>query len=140
MVGWAAMTGDVSLTPVILFLIIFYWTPPHFWALALVKQKDYARAGIPMLPVVAGEGETRWQIWLYSILLVWFSFILTPVGAMGGIYLILAALLGAIFLYYAWRTWKVGNQAAVWGLYKYSLLYLALLFGAMVLDRLLLGA
>jgi len=140
MVGWAAMTGDISLTPVILFLIIFYWTPPHFWALALVKQKDYARAGIPMLPVVAGAGETRWQIWLYSVLLVWFSFILTPIGAMGGLYLILAALLGGVFLYYAWRTRKIGDQAAIWGLYKYSLLYLALLFGAMVLDRLLLGA
>ncbi|NJK79892.1 MAG: protoheme IX farnesyltransferase [Chloroflexaceae bacterium] len=139
MVGWAAMTNSVSLVPVILFLIIFYWTPPHFWALALVKQKDYARAGVPMLPVVAGEAETRWQIWLYSVLLVSFSFILTPIHAMGLMYLGLAAVLGGFFLYYAWLVWRRGDQAAIWGLYKYSLLYLALLFGAMVLDQLVLG-
>jgi protoheme IX farnesyltransferase len=137
LVGWAAMTGTLSLPAIILFMIIFYWTPPHFWALALVKQKDYARAGVPMLPVVAGEEETRWQILLYSLLLVFFTLLLTPLQAMGAVYLLLAMLLGAIFLRYAWDVWHTG--ANIWGLYKYSLLYLALLFGAMVLDRALLS-
>jgi protoheme IX farnesyltransferase len=135
LVGWTAVTGNLSLAAVVLFAIIFYWTPPHFWALALVKQKDYTRAGVPMLPVVAGEAETRWQILVYSALLVALSLLLTPIGAMGWIYLASAAAFGAIFMYYAWLTWRVGDQAAIWGLYKYSLLYLALLFVAMVVDR-----
>jgi heme o synthase len=138
LVGWTAVTGNLSLAAVVLFAIIFYWTPPHFWALALVKQKDYARAGVPMLPVVAGEAETRWQILVYSALLVALSLLLTPIGAMGWVYLVAAAALGALFMRYAWATWRVGDQASVWGLYKYSLLYLALLFVAMVLDRALL--
>jgi protoheme IX farnesyltransferase len=139
LVGWAAVTGTLSLPAIILFMIIFYWTPPHFWALALVKQKDYARAGVPMLPVVAGEEETRWQILLYSLLLVFFTLILTPLQAMGAIYLLLATLLGAIFMRYAWNVWRRGEHVNIWGLYKYSLLYLALLFSAMVLDRALLS-
>ncbi|MBX0330806.1 heme o synthase [Oscillochloris sp. ZM17-4] len=139
LVGWTAVTGSLSLAAVLLFVIVFYWTPPHFWALALVKQKDYARAGVPMLPVVAGEPETRWQIFVYSAMMVALSLLLTPLGAMGAIYLALAALLGAIFMRSAWDVWRRGDQAAIWGLYKYSLLYLALLFAAMVADRLLLG-
>jgi protoheme IX farnesyltransferase len=135
LVGWTAVTGNLSLAAVLLFAIVFYWTPPHFWALALVKQKDYARAGVPMLPVVAGEVETRWQIVVYSAILVALSLLLTAIGAMGWIYLLAALLLGAIFMGYAWGTWRVGDQANIWGLYKYSLLYLALLFAAMVLDR-----
>ncbi len=139
LVGWSAVTGTLTLPAVILFMIIFYWTPPHFWALALIKEKDYARAGVPMLPVVAGEHETRWQIWLYSLLLVALTAILTPIGAMGPLYLVLAAVLGGIFLRYAWQVWRTGGQTHIWGLYKYSLLYLALLFAAMVLDRVLLA-
>ncbi|MCU0492158.1 MAG: heme o synthase [Chloroflexaceae bacterium] len=139
LVGWTAVTGELSLAAVLLFVIIFYWTPPHFWALALVRQKDYARAGVPMLPVVAGENETRWQILLYSLLMVAVSLLLTPLQAMGGIYLLLALVLGIIFLRYAWYVWRDGGQTYVWGLYKYSLLYLALLFVAMVLDRAVLG-
>lgn len=139
LVGWTAVTGTVSLAAVLLFVIIFYWTPPHFWALALVKQKDYARAGVPMLPVVAGEAETRWQIWVYSVMLIGLSLLLTPIQAMGWIYLALALILGGIFLHSAWGVWRRGDQAAIWGLYKYSLLYLALLFVAMVVDRLILG-
>jgi len=135
LVGWTAVTGNVSLAAVVLFAIIFYWTPPHFWALALVKQKDYARAGVPMLPVVAGEAETRWQILVYSTLMVALTGLLTAIGAMGRVYLVAAALLGALFLRYAWNTWRRGDQASIWGLYKYSLLYLALLFAAMALDR-----
>jgi protoheme IX farnesyltransferase len=135
LVGWTAVTGNVSLAAVVLFAIIFYWTPPHFWALALVKQKDYARAGVPMLPVVAGEAETRWQILVYSALMVALTGLLTAIGAMGRVYLVAAALLGALFMRYAWNTWRRGDQASIWGLYKYSLLYLALLFAAMALDR-----
>jgi protoheme IX farnesyltransferase len=138
LVGWAAVTGSLNLAAVILFLIIFYWTPPHFWALALVKEKDYARAGVPMLPVVAGEEETRWQILLYSVLMFGVTLLLVPLGAMGWLYLLLAVILGALFLRSAWQVWRSGSQQAIWGLYKYSLLYLALLFGAMVLDQLLL--
>jgi protoheme IX farnesyltransferase len=134
-VGWTAVTGSLSLAAVVLFAIIFYWTPPHFWALALVKQKDYTRAGVPMLPVVAGEAETRWQILVYSAMLVALSALLTAIGAMGWIYLVAAAALGALFMRYAWDTWRKGDHASIWGLYKYSLLYLALLFAAMVLDR-----
>jgi heme o synthase len=139
LVGWTAMTGSLSLTALYLFIIIFYWTPPHFWALALIKEKDYARAGVPMLPVVAGERETRWQIVLYSLLLVVITLMLPALEAMGAIYLVLATILGALFMRYAWRVWREGSQAPIWGLYKYSLLYLALLFGAMVLDRVILG-
>lgn len=139
LVGWAAVTGSLSLAPVIMFLIIFYWTPPHFWALALIKQQDYARAGIPMLPVVAGEAETRWQIWLYSVLLVFISLLPTLIGALGMLYLVLAIVLGLLFLRSARLVWQQGEQAHIWGLYTYSLLYLALLFGAMVLDKLLMG-
>lgn len=135
LVGWTAVTGQLSVAAVLLFAIVFYWTPPHFWALALVKQKDYARAGVPMLPVVAGEAETRWQILVYSALLVALSLVLTAIGAMGWIYLLGAAALGALFMRYAWAVWRKGDQASIWGLYKYSLLYLALLFVAMVLDR-----
>lgn len=139
LVGWAAVTGALTLPAVLLFAIIFYWTPPHFWALALVKQKDYARAGVPMLPVVAGEEETRWQMLLYSVLMVGISLLLTPLGAMGWIYLVLAFVLGLLFLRDAWNVWRKGDQASIWRLYKYSLLYLALLFAAMVLDRVILA-
>ncbi len=139
LVGWTAVTGTVSLAAVVLFAIIFYWTPPHFWALALVKQKDYARAGVPMLPVVAGEEETRWQILVYSAIMCAVSLLPVAIGAMSWIYLAGALVFGARFMRDAWTVWKVGDQAAIWGLYKYSLLYLALLFAVMVADRLILG-
>jgi protoheme IX farnesyltransferase len=139
LVGWTAVTGSVSLAAVVLFAIIFYWTPPHFWALALVKRQDYARAGVPMLPVVAGDGETRYQIFVYSVLLIAVTVLPTAIGSLGWIYLVGALLLGVKFLQDAWAVWRVGDQAAIWGLYKYSLLYLALLFAVMVADRLLLG-
>ncbi|RRR67970.1 MAG: protoheme IX farnesyltransferase [Candidatus Viridilinea halotolerans] len=136
LVGWTAVTGTLSVAPLLLFAIVFYWTPPHFWALALVKQKDYTRAGVPMLPVVAGEAETRWQMLVYSILMVALSLLLTPIGAMGWLYFAAAVGFGVIFLSYAWAVWRRGDHASIWGLYKYSLLYLALLFVAMVVDRL----
>lgn len=136
LVGWAAMTGSLTLPSLFLFAIIFYWTPPHFWALAIIRSKDYARAGVPMLPVVAGDAETRWQIVLYTILMFIVTIMPTPLQMLGTAYLVMAVGLGAIFTYYALRLNREGTTASAWGLYRYSLLYLALLFGAMVIDRL----
>jgi heme o synthase len=135
LVGWAAVTGGVTPVALLLWLIVFYWTPPHFWALALIRQKDYARAGVPMLPVVAGDEETKRQIVLYSVQMVALTVLPTPLGMLGLPYLAMALALGAVFLYYALRLRRLGTTASAWGLYKYSLLYLALLFLAMVLDR-----
>ena len=135
LVGWAAVAGNISLSAICLFAIIFYWTPPHFWALALLRRADYARAGIPMLPVARGEAETKWQILLYTLLLLSVSVLPTPLRLMGPLYLVLALLLGLRFLQYAIRLFRESGTSTAWPLYKYSLLYLALLFGAMVLDH-----
>ncbi len=140
MIGWAAVTGSVSLESVVLFLIIFMWTPPHFWALALYRCRDYARVGVPMLPVVAGPEETRRQIWLYSLGLVMLALVPTFIGMAGLAYLIAAAGLGAAFLYFAWRVRKVTEgreaDAAARTLFGYSILYLFLLFGVMLVEHL----
>jgi len=135
LVGYAAAAGRLDVTALLLFAVVFYWTPPHFWALALMKQKDYAAAKVPMLPVVANERETATQIWLYSLILVVLS--LTPVllQSMGGLYLAGALALGLIFLLRAWQLRRQVTPASALRLYKYSLLYLALLFAFMVLDR-----
>ncbi len=135
LVGWAAMTGTVSWGALLLWLIIFYWTPPHFWALAIIRAKDYARAGIPMLPVVAGEQETRRQILLYTVQMLALTLLPTPVGMLGLPYFVMAIVLGSVFLFYAIKMQKDYATNVTWGLYKYSLLYLALLFAAMVVDR-----
>ncbi|KPL85662.1 hypothetical protein SE18_18450 [Herpetosiphon geysericola] len=147
MVGWAAGT-DINLfvdspikwlPAVFLFAIVFYWTPPHFWALAIIRREDYAKAGVPMLPVVKGEAETRRQIVLYSFIMIALSFMLVSLQVVGLLYLGLAMVLGAIFLYYAANMMRDHSHAAAWKLYRYSLLYLALLFVAMGIDRALLG-
>jgi heme o synthase len=135
LVGWAAVAGNLSVEPLLLFAIIYYWTPPHFWALALLRRVEYARAGIPMLPVVVGEDETKWQIVLYSLLMMALTVVLTPLGMAGPLYLVLALLLGGIFLRDAYRLFRAPGTTHAWRLYKYSLLYLALLFAAMVLDH-----
>jgi protoheme IX farnesyltransferase len=135
LVGWAAATGSLTLPSLFLFAIIFYWTPPHFWALALIREQDYARAGVPMLPVVAGDGETRWQILLYTLLMFMLTIMLTPLQIMGLPYMIMALALGGLFLRYVLRLLRERTSGAAWGLYRFSLLYLALLFVAMVLDR-----
>jgi protoheme IX farnesyltransferase len=135
LVGWAAATGGLTLPALFLFAIIFYWTPPHFWALALIREKDYARASVPMLPVVAGSAETKRQILLYTLLMLALTIMPTPLQMFGIPYLLMAIGLGALFLHYVVRLLRQGATAAAWGLYKFSLLYLALLFGAMVLDR-----
>lgn len=136
LVGWAAVTGRLDLPALYLFAIIFYWTPPHFWALALIKRNEYARAGIPMLPVVRGEERTKLEILIYTVMLL--PVTLAPVlfGAFGPVYAAAAAVLGAALLWYAVRLWRERPVTApAWRLYRYSLVYLALLFAAMGLDR-----
>ena len=136
LVGWAAATGDLSVPAFFLFAIIFMWTPPHFWALALIKRKDYARAGVPMLPVVRGEKVTRTQIWIYTIELVALTLLMPVLGMAGGVFLASAAVLGAALLFYAWQVLKVGGNKLAWRMYRYSSMYLALLFAALVVDAL----
>jgi protoheme IX farnesyltransferase len=136
LVGWAAVTGRLDLTALYLFLIVFYWTPPHFWALALNKQTDYGRAGIPMAPLVWGERETRWQMLWYTLILIPITLLPVAFGAFGMIYLLSAAALGAWLLTDVVRVLRATQWAApAWRLYKFSLLYLALLFVAMGVDR-----
>ena len=139
LVGWAAVTGRVDLLGVYLFLIIFYWTPPHFWALALLKQRDYDRAGVPMAPLVWGERETKRQMLAYTAILVPLTLLPVAFGALGVVYLAAAVLLdGALIAGVVRVARRTPWMPAAWSLYKFSLLYLALLFGAMVADRLLL--
>jgi protoheme IX farnesyltransferase len=141
LVGWAAVTGGVDLRAIILFLIVFYWTPPHFWALALNKQVDYGRAGIPMAPNTWGTRETIDQMWWYSVLLVALTLLPACIGMLGLPYVAAAVVLGAIFLRGAWRVRRHRDadtpewSTPAWKLYKFSLLYLALLFAAMAVDR-----
>jgi protoheme IX farnesyltransferase len=136
LVGWAAVTGSLDWTAFVLFLIIFLWTPPHFWALALRYRNDYARAGVPMMPVVRGEAETLRQIVLYSFLLVASTLVLVPLAPMGAIYLASALALGGIFLWLAIRLWRYSAPRASRALFTYSLAYLALLYASMAVDQL----
>ncbi|MBI3964531.1 MAG: protoheme IX farnesyltransferase [Chloroflexi bacterium] len=138
-VGWAAATGTVELPALYLFAIIFFWTPPHFWALALLMQDEYKAANIPMLPVVAGERETVWQILLYTIVLIAVTLLPATVRVMGLVYLISAALLGAGFLFFAWQLFRAPSRRKARQTFAYSMAYLALLFLAMVADRALLS-
>ncbi len=136
LVGWAAMTGELDLAAIYLFAIVFYWTPPHFWALALIKQGDYARAGIPMLPVVRGEARTKYEMLVYTLILLPLTILPAFFGALGPFYAVAAALLGARLLWYCLRLRRETAVTPVaWGMYRYSLLYLALLFVAMGVDR-----
>lgn len=136
LVGWAAVTGRLDLTAWYLFLIVFYWTPPHFWALALNKQKDYGAAGVPMAPLVWGERETIAQMWWYSVLLVGLTVIPVAFGAFGLMYLVSALVLGGLLLRGVWRVRVAEDRVGPsWWVYGYSLLYLALLFVAMAVDR-----
>jgi protoheme IX farnesyltransferase len=136
LVGWASVTGSLDLAAVYLFAIIFYWTPPHFWALALVKQADYARAGVPMMPVVRGEARTKYEMLVYTLILLPLTILPFFFGALGPFYGIAAALLGARLLWHCLRVVRERPVTPVaWGMYRYSLLYLALLFAAMGVDR-----
>ena len=135
LVGWAAVTGGLDWPALVLFGIVVLWTPPHFWALALLYRADYERAGVPMLPVVRGVAETQRQIMLYSIALVAITLVLVPIAGMGYLYLGSALLLGGGFLGFAFRLWRDATPKANRGLFFYSLAYLGLLFGAMGLDQ-----
>ena len=135
-VGWAAVTGEIAVPALILFAIVTVWTPPHFWALSLNYSSDYQRAGVPMLPVVSGPEETKRQILLYSIGLVAVSLLLAVWGDAGLIYLAAAAPLGLGFVYFAFRLSRSASARASTDLFRYSIVYLALLFGAIALDAL----
>jgi protoheme IX farnesyltransferase len=139
MIGWAAVTGTVSLESCILFLIIFLWTPPHFWALALYKQSDYGAAGIPMLPNVAGEAATKVQILLYSLILVATTLVPSFIGFGGLIYTVVASVTGASFIWLAWRLFRTGDDKAMRkagrSLFTYSLSYLFIVFLAFITDH-----
>jgi protoheme IX farnesyltransferase len=137
LVGWAAVTGRVGWPAVVLFAVVFVWTPPHFWALSLRYRSDYAEAGVPMLPVVAGEAETIRQILLYSAVLVATSLVLIPVGHMGVFYLVAATLLGAWFLLGAFRLRTRPTIPRAVALFHISIAYLALLFAAVAADVLI---
>jgi protoheme IX farnesyltransferase len=137
LVGWAAATGSLNIPSLFLFAIIFMWTPPHFWALALVRRKDYARAGVPMMPVVRGEKETRWQILIYTIQLVLLTLLLPLFGLGSAVYLVGAVVLGIWLLLAAWKVWKQGGNKLAFKMYRYSSMYLAFLFIVLMVDRLL---
>jgi protoheme IX farnesyltransferase len=134
LVGWTATTGHLSWTAVYLFAIVFYWTPPHFWALSLLMKDEYAKVSVPMMPVVRGEDETRRQILLYSVLLVAVTQLPFWAGGFGLIYLVGSLALGGMFIFAAIRLYRRADRAAALKLYLFSLAYLAVLFGAMVLD------
>ena len=134
MVGWAAVTGSLELPALYMFTIIFFWTPPHFWALALMIQDDYQEAGVPMLPVVAGEERTTQNIFIYSLALVALTLLFSASDAVGLIYLFSAAVLGITFIALAWKLRVDYSIRRAKFLYLYSLLYLALLFSVMLAD------
>ena len=137
LVGWAAVDSSIGLGALILFAIIFYWTPPHFWALALLLKRDYAEAGVPMLPVVRGVEETARQVLAWTVVLVGVSFLPVAVGVSGGLYLAAAAVLGAIFLLSARRLVRRPDEKRARATFSYSMLYLALLFAALAVDAVL---
>jgi protoheme IX farnesyltransferase len=137
LVGWAAVTGTVEAPAWVMFAIIFLWTPPHFWALAIRYRDDYASAGVPMLPVVRGESAVTAQIFAYAVVLVMSTLVLSPVGGLGVLYAASAALLGGGFIYRAARLRLAPGPGTAVKLFRYSVTYLALLFAAIAVDRLI---
>ena len=137
MIGWASVTGGIAIEPTLLFLIIFFWTPPHFWALALYRQQDFARAAIPMMPNVAGEVSTRWQIMLYTLTLVPIGIAPWLLGFAGPIYAAVSVVTGAIMLLLAWQVLRERAPAerASRNLFAFSILYLFLLFAVLLVER-----
>ncbi len=136
MIGWAAVTGGVDIMPILLFLLIFFWTPPHFWALALYRQKDYADVGVPMLPVAAGAAVTRKQILVYSAVLALTSLLPALIGTAGWLYLGGALALSGVFLRDAWRLYRTPSDRLAVRLFKFSILYLFALFAVVLVDHL----
>ncbi len=137
LVGWAAVTGALSIEAWLLFMIVFYWTPPHSWALALLVNVDYARAGVPMMPVAHGERSTRWQILMYSLLLLAITLVPLGINMLGWIYTLSAAILGVGLVWMSIRLIRIADKAFARRVYKYSTAYLAFLFLAMILDKVL---
>jgi protoheme IX farnesyltransferase len=137
LVGWAAVTNSLAWTPLVMFAIIFVWTPPHFWALAVKYKDDYQAASVPMLPAVATFRRTAGEILIYSLLLVGVSVLLAAVAALGALYLISAAALGAVFVALALRLWRTATPKAAMQLFSYSITYLTLLFVVMAVDVLI---
>ena len=137
MVGWAAVTGTVELPAIYLFAIVFFWTPPHFWALALLIKDDYAAAGVPMLPVVAGVQETKRAILLYTLLLTALTLMFFTTGAVGWTYFWSASALGVLYIFFALRLLYLPDIAGARAAYLYSLAYIALLFAAVMVDSVL---
>ena len=135
MIGWAAVTGDVGLPSLLLFALIFFWTPPHFWSLSLYRSGDYARAGVPMLPVVAGARETKKQMLIYTLLLWPLALAPSLIGLAGGLYFALALALSALFTLAAIRVWRDDGERAARQMFGFSILYLFLLFACLVVDR-----
>jgi protoheme IX farnesyltransferase len=133
--GWAAATGEVSADALLLFLIIFVWTPPHFWALALYRRAEYAKAGLPMLPVTHGEDYTRLNVLLYTILLVAVTLMPVATGMSHAIYLVAALALGGGFLHYSWTIYRRYSDAVAMATFRYSIAYLSLLFAALLVDH-----
>ena len=139
MIGWTAVTGTLSIEPILLFAIIFMWTPPHFWALALVKNDDYTRAAIPMLPVVAGAAETRRQIVIYAVLMAPLAIIPAFIGMASFSYGIISGFAGVIFIGLSLKLWRDGTDKTAMQLFGYSILYLFLVFLGLVIDRFFAG-
>ncbi|MDQ3955853.1 MAG: heme o synthase [Actinomycetota bacterium] len=137
LVGWAAVTGTIDAPALALFGIVFYWTPPHFWALAMRYENDYAAAGVPMMPVVYGRNETAKHIVLYSVLLAAMSLVFFSLGKMGVVFLGAAIVLNGLFVFKSVRLWRNPTAPAAWGLFRFSIYYLALLFAAMAADVLI---
>ena len=133
MVGWAAATGHLGLAAWLLFAIVFFWTPPHFWALAIVRMKDYENAGVPMMPVIHGEEKTRRHILVYTIELFVVTLLLPIFNLAGMVYLISALILGGFLLYAAWRVFKIGGNKVAWTMYRWSSMYLAFIFLAIMI-------
>jgi heme o synthase len=133
-IGWAAVSGDITLPAVLLFAVVFYWTPPHFWALSLRLRNDYRAANVPMLPVTHGVPETTRQIALYSVLMVALTLVFFAVARMGLLFLGGALVLGGLFLFQAMAMWREGTDRRAMRLYRYSITYLAGLFGLVILD------
>ncbi len=137
LVGWAAVTNSLGLAPLVLFAIIFYWTPPHFWALAIRYREDYAAADVPMLPVVASFAQTARKIVIYTVVLWAITLVFWPVGGMGNLYLGAAVLLGGVFTWKAVQLARSGTTERAMGLFGWSITYVTLLFGAMAADQLI---
>ena len=135
MIGWAAVTGDLSVMPLLLFLLIFIWTPPHFWALALYRRGDYEKVGVPMMPVIAGAENTRFQIFIYTLILLPIAILPALIGSSGWLYLMVAGGLSGIFVFLAWRLMRRPNDRRAISLFKFSIGYLFCLFLALIIDH-----